>query len=258
MAKRINNRNRQSEKPPVKEKFVVEGETFQQQAIPRFSPATVNQKLQLQYLKEGRSVVFSLGAAGVGKSLVAAYHAACLLKEKKIEKILLIRPVVYVGNTIGMLSGTAEEKLSVWFKQTVTHLEKFLGVGFTRYCLDKGIIQYQALEHVRGMSFEDCYCIIEEAQGLTRQEFELILTRVGKGGQLCLTADSKQSAKRDNSGLNEFMALLNDVIEKQPEYMSDDDLDVLENDIGIVNYTVEDIQRSGVVKAVYKMCYYNN
>lgn len=83
MAKRINNRNRQSEKPPVKEKFVVEGETFQQQAIPRFSPATVNQKLQLQYLKEGRSVVFSLGAAGVGKSLVAAYHAACLLKEKE-------------------------------------------------------------------------------------------------------------------------------------------------------------------------------
>jgi phosphate starvation-inducible PhoH-like protein len=260
MARNIGKRAKQVEKPPVKPKFVVavEGEeTFQQQALPRFSAATVNQKLQLQYLREGRSIVFSTGAAGSGKSMIAAYHAACLLKEKKIDKILLVRPVVYVGNSIGMLSGTADEKLSVWFKQTVAHLEKFLGVGFTRYCLDKGIIQYQALEHFRGMSLENCFCILEECQGLTSQEIEMVITRIGKGGQICLTGDSRQSAKKDNSGLTDFMRMLKRVIEDQPEYLSDEDLDILENDIGIVEYTVEDIQRSGVVKAFCKI-YYNN
>ena len=90
MARSISRRVKQTEKPPVKEKFKVDAgeETFQQQAIPRFTAATTNQKLQLQYLREGRSVVWATGAAGSGKSMIAAYHAACLLKENSFfEKI---------------------------------------------------------------------------------------------------------------------------------------------------------------------------
>lgn len=247
-------------KPQIKEKFLEiarSEETFHQQVLPKFSAATPNQKLQLQYLREGRSAVWAVGAAGSGKSMVAAYHAACLLKEKRIDKILLVRPVVYVGNSIGMLSGTADEKLSVWFKQTVAHLERFLGVGFTRYCLDKGVIQYQALEHMRGMSLENMFCICEESQGLTFQEYEMMITRIGKGGQVCFTGDSRQAAKKDNSGLTQLMELIKDVKEREPNYLSDDDLDVLEDDIGIVEYTVDDIQRSGLVKAFCKIYYHN-
>ena len=252
-------RNTESVKPTTKEKFLAvarDEETYHQQVLPRFTAATTNQKLQLQYLKEGRSVVWAIGAAGSGKSMIAAYHAACLLKEKKIDKILLVRPVVYVGNSIGMLSGSAEEKLSVWFKQTVAHLEKFLGVGFTRYCLEKGVIEYQALEHMRGMSLENVFVILEESQGLTFQEYEMILGRIGSGAQLCLTGDSRQSAKKDNSGLLEVIAMINNAKKEQPEYLSDEDLDILEEDIGIVEYNVEDIQRSGVVKAFCKLYYH--
>lgn len=246
-------------KPQTKEKFLkdaVEIESQQQSAVPRFTAATPNQKRQLQYLQEGRSAVWAIGAPGSGKSMVAAYHAACLLKQKKIEKIMLIRPVVYVGNSIGMLAGSAEEKLSVWFKQTVTHLEKFLGKGFTQYCLDKGIIEYQAVEHLRGHSFEDVYVICEESQGLTFQEYEMLLTRIGKGGQVCFTGDERQSAARDNSGLTKLMKMLDDVKETEPSYLDTEDLHVIHNDLGIVRYTLDDIQRSGVVKALSKVYYH--
>lgn len=249
------------QKPTPKDKFlksVAETEEVMQQVVPKFTPATQNQKLQLQYLRDGRSVVWAVGAAGSGKSMVAAYHAATLLKQKQIEKITLIRPVVYVGNSIGMLSGSANEKLMVWFKQTLSHLEKFLGVGYLHYCLDKEIISFQALEHCRGMSFENQFVILEECQGLTLKEYEMILTRIGKGGQICMTGDEAQTAARDNSGLTRILSMVQHQIDTEPMYMSDDDLDTLNNDLGVVRYTVDDIQRSGIVKAMCKMFYYDN
>lgn len=247
------------EKPSPKEKFlkgVAEIETMQQQVVPKFVPATPNQNRQLQYLQEGRSAVWAIGAAGSGKSMVAAYHAACLLKQKKIEKVMLVRPVVYVGNSIGMLAGSADEKLSVWFKQTVAHLEKFLGKGYTNYCLEKGIIEYQAVEHLRGHSFEDVFVICEESQGLTFQEYEMLMTRIGRGGQVCFTGDERQSAAKDNSGLTALMNMIDNVLANEPDYLSDEDLDVLNDDIGVVRYTVDDIQRSGLVKAFCKIYYF--
>lgn len=244
-------------KPQTKEKFLLDAREIDvQQAVPKFVAATNNQKRQLQYLQEGRSAVWAIGAPGSGKSMVAAYHAACLLKQKKIEKIMLIRPVVYVGNSIGMLGGTAEEKLSVWFKQTVAHLEKFLGKGYTKYCLDKGIIEYQAVEHLRGHSFEDVYVICEESQGLTFQEYEMLLTRIGSGGQVCFTGDERQAAARDNSGLTKLMTMINNVKENEPEYLDTCDMEVIHNDLGVVRYTLDDIQRSGVVKALSKIYYH--
>lgn len=246
-------------KPSAKDKFmqsVAELETMQQQIIPKFTPATTNQRRQLQFLQEGRSAVWAIGAAGSGKSMVAAYHAACLLKQKKIEKVMLIRPVVYVGNSIGMLSGSADEKLSVWFKQTIAHLEKFLGKGYTNYCLEKGIVEFQAVEHLRGHSFENVFVICEESQGLSFQEYEMLLTRIGKGGQVCFTGDERQSAAKDNSGLTKLMYMLDDVMDKEPEYLDDTDLDALYKDTGVVRYTVDDIQRSGLVKAFCKIYYH--
>lgn len=244
-------------KPEVRERFLaVELDEVPESNGAKFVPATQNQRRQLQYLQEGRSAVWAIGASGSGKSMVAAYYAAQLLKQKKIDKVMLIRPVVYVGNSIGMLAGSAEEKLSVWFKQTVAHLEKFLGKGFTNYCLEKGIIEYQAVEHLRGHSFENVFVICEESQGLTFAEYEMLMTRIGKGGQVCFTGDERQAAARDNSGLSELMRLIENVIEDEPSYLDDDDLDTLHNDIGVVRYTLDDIQRSGLVKAFCKIYYH--
>ena len=137
MARTISKRSKQTEKPPVKEKFAVKEETFENQVIPKFVPANDNQKLAVSMLREGKNVIVLRGSAGTGKSMIAAWWAASLLKEKKTEKIWLLRPAVAVGKSIGLLKGTEEEKLMPYFIQTISHLENFMGSGFLSYSLEK-------------------------------------------------------------------------------------------------------------------------
>jgi len=244
----------------VKDKFlsVVSNDYIPHHVMPKLEAQTTNQKRQLAYLQEGRPIVLAAGAAGTGKSIIAAYHGARLLKEKRIDKIWLVRPNVVVGNTIGLLPGNIDEKLTPFFVQTFAHFEKFLGKGFLNYCKEKKIIEMAALEHLRGFSFENSYVILEECQGLKAEEFELIMTRIGDGAQFCLTGDQKQAAKKDQSGLADFIAMVEYVIMFQPDYLDDEDLKVFSKDVGIVKYKPEDNVRSGTSRAFTKLYHYRN
>ena len=138
------------EQKVIKDKFLlVEGEAPYVAPIDgfKFSPIGANQKKAMQYMREGRQVVALTGVAGSGKSMLAAHHAATLLKSKKIDKIYLTRANVPCGKSLGMLKGSLEDKIFPLLAQTVKHLEKFLGAGFTKYCLDKKIIEFVAIEY---------------------------------------------------------------------------------------------------------------
>lgn len=244
----------------VKDKFltVVDNDYVPQHVMPKLEAQSTNQKKQLAFLQEGRPIVLAAGAAGTGKSIIAAYHGAKLLKEKKIDKIWLVRPNVVVGNTIGLLPGNIDEKLTPFFVQTFAHFEKFLGKGFLKYCKEKKIIEMAALEHLRGFSFENSYVILEECQGLKAEEFELIMTRIGEGAQFCLTGDQKQAAKKDQSGLGDFIKMLEDVLYFQPDYLDAEDLKTFSKDIGIVKYEPKDNVRSGTSRAFTKLYHFRN
>lgn len=258
MARSISKRSKTKvqEKPPVKEKFIVKEETFDSQVIPKFIPANDNQKLAVGMLRGGKSVVVLRGSAGTGKSMIAAWWASSLMKEKKTEKIWLLRPAVPTGNTIGLLKGTEEEKLLPYFIQTITHLENFMGSGFLSYCLEKKKVEMKAVEYLRGYSFENCVVIVEESQNFTRDDMEMVLTRLGKNSTLILTGDEKQHDLRGVSGLEQTVQLIQSVISEEPEYMADEDLDALEDKFGVVTFTPNDVMRSGLTKAFVKM-YYN-
>lgn len=257
---RCQKRSQRFEKPVTKQKFlqVVDEEYQAPYVAPKFIPATKNQKIQLGYLQEGRPIVFGIGAAGSGKSIIAAYHGATMLKAKKIDKIYLVRPNVGVGASIGMLPGTLEEKLAPFFAQTFAHLEKFMGKGYLNYCKEKNIIEMVAIEHLRGYSFENAYVIIEECQGLKEEEFEMLMTRIGDGAQFAITGDEKQSAAKDQSGLRNFIKMVEDVLMFQPEYLDHEDMATFSNDIGIVKYHPNDNVRSGVSRSFCKLYYYRN
>lgn len=260
-ATRNTRRNKiETEKPQTKAKFLEiaqEIETVQQQAVPKFVPANTRQKQAIAMLREGRSVVFLTGSAGSGKSLIAAYHAATLLKSKKIDKVYLVRPAVALGKSIGLLPGTVEEKMAPFFAQTVDHLETFLGKGFMHYCLEKKTIEMKPVEYLRGTSFENCIVIAEEVQNFTSEELEMMLTRLGTGGSYIFTGDTKQHDLRGTSGLKTTIDLLNHVQDIQADYLSDEDLDEMDKNIGIVEFQPEDVVRSGLTRAFVKM-YYNN
>lgn len=244
-----------TEKPPIKEKFI-ERETIDSQVIPKFVPANDNQNIAVRMLRAGKSVVVLRGSAGTGKSMIAAWWAATQLKEKKTDKIWLLRPAVPTGKTIGLLKGTEEEKLMPYFIQTITHLENFMGSGFLSYCLEKKKVEMKAIEYLRGYSFEDCVVIVEESQNFTRDDMEMVLTRLGKNSTLILTGDEKQHDLRGVSGLEQTVQLIENTLSDEPDYMKDEDLDAIENKFGVVTFTPDDVMRSGLTRAFVKM-YYN-
>jgi phosphate starvation-inducible PhoH-like protein len=257
MARVIHKRSKvkTTEKPLVKEKFV-ERETIDSQVIPKFVPANDNQNIAVRMLRGGKSVVVLRGSAGTGKSMIAAWWAATQLKEKNTDKIWLLRPAVPTGKSIGLLKGTEEEKLMPYFIQTISHLENFMGSGFLHYCLEKKKVEMKAIEYLRGYSFEDCVVIVEESQNFTRDDMEMVLTRLGKNSTLILTGDEKQHDLRGVSGLEQTVQLIENTLADEPEYMKDEDLDAIEGKFGVVTFTPDDVMRSGLTRAFVKM-YYN-
>jgi phosphate starvation-inducible PhoH-like protein len=237
--------------PTYKEKFT------QTDKLTKFVPKTEKQALQLKYLQQGRTVVWAIGAAGTGKSMTAAYHAAQQFLNHKIDKIVLIRANVSVGKSLGMLPGSLDEKLGVFFTQTIEHLKKFMGKGKVEVELRNKTIFYQSVEHLRGHSLENAFVLIEEAQNLTAEELEMILSRIGDNSQFCFTGDQKQTDLKANSGLIRTINLIEKTIKDQPEYMDDADLDALDTSTGVVQFTMDDVIRSGLCKAFVKMYHHN-
>jgi phosphate starvation-inducible PhoH-like protein len=254
-------RNRKKEEPSPKEQFlklVQEQESYEKpQATPKFEAANSNQKTALAYLNAGKEVVFLVGSAGTGKSMLATYRAACLLKQKKVNKVYLVRPAVSVGKSVGMLPGDIKEKLAPYFMQTMAHLKNFLGNGYMNYALDKGMVEMLPVEYLRGVSFEDCLVIAEEVQNFSSEEMEMMLTRLGKNCQIIFTGDQKQHDLKGVSGLEKTIALLDRILSTQPAYMSHEELDTLDDGVGIVKFTPNDVVRSGITKAFVKV-FYNN
>lgn len=245
---------------PVKDKFLAEAreiEAQQQAPVLKFVPATSNQKKAVAMLRAGVKVLFLQGSSGTGKSMLAAWWASCLMKEKKVEKIYLVRPSVATGKTAGYLPGTEHEKLLPFFAQTLTHLGTFMGQGYLNYCVEKELIELKSGEYLRGRSFQDCVVLVEEAQNFTDSDLEMVLTRMGKDATLLLTGDTKQNDLRGASGLGTTIELINKMIAQQPDYLNDEDLESLESFVGSVEFMPEDCVRSGLTRAFVKM-YYNN
>lgn len=223
-----------------------------------FVPIGPAQTLGAEYLKEGRKIVCLQGPAGGGKSILAAWHAANLLKEKRIDKLYLVRPYESCGRTIGAVPGTEKEKLAVIFTSILEHLKKFLGKTQLAYMLEKNVIEFKSVEWMRGFSFEDgCFVLCEESQGFDTDLMQMLTTRIGDGAQLCLTGDERQKDIRKVTGLSYLNAMLESVVKNPPSYLDKEDVDQLVNNIGFVNFTFEDSgRRSKLTKALVKLFYH--
>lgn len=227
------------------------------QSAPKLEPKNQNQKTALAYLTSGTPVVFLTGSAGTGKSMLAAYRTATALRSKQINKVYLVRPAVAVGKSVGMLPGDIKEKLAPYFAQTMDHLTKFLGKGPMTYYLEKEVIEMKPVEYLRGMSFEDCIVIAEEVQNFTAEEMEMMLTRLGENCQIIFTGDTKQHDLQGISGLQKTIDLLHKILQGHPEYMTHEDMDELDEGVGIVQFKPADVVRSGLTRAFVKLYYHN-
>lgn len=223
-----------------------------------FKPIGDAQTLGAQYLQEGRKIVALQGPAGGGKSILAAWHAANLLKAKSIHKLFLVRPYESCGRTIGAVPGTEGEKLAVIFTSILEHLTKFLGKTQLSYMLEKKVIEFKSVEWMRGYSFEDgVFVLCEEVQGFDTDLMQMLTTRIGDGAQLCMTGDWRQKDIRKETGLKYLSEVVEAANNTPPEFLDDEDIQEIKNNIGFVNFTFEDSgRRSKLTKALVKLFYF--
>lgn len=164
------------------------------------------------------SLVTLIGKAGTGKSLVTLASALELVTSKQYDKFIIYRPIQAVGNDIGFLPGTMEEKLAPWFEAIMDNFEILLNnsnghnwIKDFEMFKKKGQIEMQALTYIRGRSIPNSIILVDECQNLSKEEVKTILTRAGEDTKIILTGDIEQI---DNSDLDATNNGLTYVIDK--------------------------------------------
>ncbi|MDF1823083.1 MAG: PhoH family protein [Verrucomicrobiales bacterium] len=181
-------------------------------AKPAVTPRT---QTQLDYLKalNQNDVVFGIGPAGTGKTYLAMAYALDLLKNRRIERIMLTRPAVEAGEALGFLPGALEEKVLPYLRPLYDAMNDMLdGAEAVRYA-EKNLIEIAPLAYMRGRTLNRACVILDEAQNATREQMLMFLTRMGEDSTCIITGDPSQIDLRPkrNSGLLEAISILQGV-----------------------------------------------
>lgn len=182
-----------------REKIEASQDTYQTAKFKEVQPLNYIQGEYLEAIQDN-DIVFGIGSAGTGKTYIAAWHAASELYHKRIEKIILTRPNIETGKGLGFLPGTLEEKYAPYLDPFDNIFVKSLGKGFYEYALKNKSIEPRPLGFMRGATFDNCIVLVDECQQATKEEFKMLLSRVGKNCKMILSGDQDQS-DIPNSGL---------------------------------------------------------
>ncbi len=149
---------------------------------------------QDEYLKciQKKDLIFSIGAAGTGKTYLAVCYAVSELKKGNIEKIILTRPAVEAGESLGFLPGDLKEKVDPYLRPLYDALYDMLGVENVTSMIEKQIIEIAPLAYMRGRTLENAFIILDEAQNATIDQLKMFLTRLGFNSKMIVTGDISQ------------------------------------------------------------------
>ncbi len=186
---------------------------------------TIGQKRYIQAIMRD-DVVFGIGPAGTGKTYLSVVMAVRALRNKDVERIILVRPAVEAGEKLGFLPGDFIEKVNPYLRPLYDGLFDILGVDVTQRYLEKNIIEIAPLAYMRGRTLNNAFIILDEAQNTTPQQMKMFLTRLGFGSQMVITGDITQVdlPRDDNSGLIEIQKILSHVKGISFEYLSNEDV----------------------------------
>ncbi|MFC0188139.1 PhoH family protein [Fictibacillus aquaticus] len=152
---------------------------------------TLGQRHYVSALKK-RDMVFGIGPAGTGKTYLAVVMAVSALKEGRIKKIVLTRPAVEAGESLGFLPGDLKEKVDPYLRPLYDALHDLLGAEHTERLIERGIIEIAPLAYMRGRTLDECFVILDEAQNTTPEQMKMFLTRLGFGSKMVVTGDTTQ------------------------------------------------------------------
>ncbi|MDN3692932.1 PhoH family protein [Chryseobacterium tructae] len=184
---------------------------------------------------EKKDMVFAIGPAGTGKTYTSVALAARALKDKEVKRIVLTRPAVEAGESLGFLPGDLKEKLDPYLQPLYDALRDMIPHEKLEGFIEKKVIEVAPLAFMRGRTLDDAFVILDEAQNTTHAQMKMFLTRMGMNAKFIITGDPSQIdlPKNQQSGLKEAMRILSGVKE-----------------IGFVYLTEEDVVRHPVVRKI--------
>ncbi|GJE18326.1 PhoH family protein [Methylobacterium marchantiae] len=192
-------------------------------------PLTDRQAEYLDALAVNKQVIV-LGPAGTGKTYIAGTRAADQLRQRRIAKVIITRPNVPSGRSLGFFPGSLEEKIAPWVTPLTETMKERMGDAAYEIAMKTGDIEVVPFEVMRGRTFKNCLVILDEAQNTTTAEIKMFLTRIGDDCQVIINGDVSQTDLRETSGLRTVIHLVKSRMMQIP----------------IVEFTLDDIVRSGI------------
>lgn len=200
----------------------------------KIKPLTENQKLYIRMIEEN-DIVFAVGPAGTGKTFLAVAMAVKYLREGKIERIILTRPAVEAGESLGYLPGTYEEKVYPYLIPLYDALFSMIPYDRVKRMMEARIVEVAPLAYMRGRTLSDAFIILDEAQNTKAVQMKMFLTRIGPRSKVVITGDVTQIdlPKHEKSGLTEAISILQGI-----------------EGIAFVFFDKEDVSRHRIVKSI--------
>lgn len=152
---------------------------------------TIGQSEYIRAIKRN-DLVFGIGPAGTGKTYLAVVMAVNALKSGKVNRIILTRPAVEAGESLGFLPGDLKEKVDPYLRPLYDALHDVLGVEHTTRLIERNTIEVAPLAYMRGRTLDDAFVILDEAQNTTQAQMKMFLTRLGFGSKMVITGDKTQ------------------------------------------------------------------
>lgn len=175
-------------------------------------PKTFGQKEYVEAIKK-HDLVFGIGPAGTGKTYLAVVMAVAALKNQTVKKIILTRPAVEAGESLGFLPGDLKEKVDPYLRPLYDALHDILGQEQTDRLIEKGVIEIAPLAYMRGRTLENAFVILDEAQNTTLSQIKMFLTRLGFQSKMIVNGDRSQVdlPKGTKSGLEVAIDILQNI-----------------------------------------------
>lgn len=197
---------------------------------------TQNQKLMVS-MAEKNDIIFAIGPAGTGKTYTAVALAVRALKNKQVKKIILTRPAVEAGESLGFLPGDLKEKIDPYLRPLYDALDDMIPADKLGYYMSTRVIEIAPLAYMRGRTLDHAYIILDEAQNTTDLQIKMFLTRIGANAKAIITGDMTQIdlPKNQKSGLEKAARILKNI-----------------DGIAHIELDEEDVVRHRLVKAIIK------